>query len=137
MADLALIPTNTLTRIRGLLRKDPRHESACLVLSDWSLLELHNTSHKRDMLITPTGPEYDKFVSLLFDDKLFGWAHSHPHWDAWPSHVDLEFHQFPIHMLIYSVCLDKFRLFSPQDLTDLENNPRNIIIKEFRHEQTQ
>ena len=120
MASLALIPTDTLARIKVLLLKGHPYESACLVLRDWSLVELTNVARHRQDLITPTGKDYDKFVQLLFDDKLFGWAHSHPKWEPRPSGTDLKFHQFPIYMLIYSNCLDQFRLYSPKDLTDIE-----------------
>ena len=99
-------------------------EVTILVHKDWSLTPITNVSENREQLITPTGPEYSKFVELLFAGKLFGWAHSHPRWAPWPSRVDLEFHQFPIHMLIYSISEDQFGLFSPSDLTAIEHGQR-------------
>lgn len=124
MSDLSLIPETTLTRIKELLTRELRYESACLIHKDWSLTPITNVSGDRERLISPTGPEYDNFVELLFADKLFGWAHSHPRWAPWPSNVDLRFHQFPIHMLIYSISEDQFGLFSPADLTAIEHGER-------------
>ena len=140
MADLAVIPTDALARIREFLRRDSQCESACLVLRDWSLVELTNVARSRMDNIVPTGKDYDRFVALLLEDKLFGWAHSHPHWEPRPSGTDLRFHQFPIHMLIYSNCLDKFGLFSPQDLTEIERHPLKslyVVHKEPAHAQSQ
>lgn len=114
--NLNCVPDETLAEIREVLKQGLPDEAACLITSDWKIIPLNNTAENPGSLVEPSIDDHKLFISLLYDKKLFGWAHSHPHWHAIPSTTDIINHQFPINMLIYSVRYDEMRLYSPLEL---------------------
>lgn len=132
MTNLTLIPEECQTRIRKLLSKDTAFESGCFITKEWQLLKFENLSSNPACHIQASRGAMETMTDLLLEDNLFGWAHSHPKWPAIPSLTDITFHQYPVYMVIYSLCDDDMRIYSPQEIDCIENERQTFeyLIKD-------
>lgn len=99
---------------------DPTVERGCFITNEFELIPFDNVSKRPVSLIEASPEDWMKLADLIMEDNLYGWVHSHPHSLAIPSRTDIDFHQFPCNMIIYSVPRNHFTEWTVGDLDKLD-----------------
>ena len=99
--------------------------------TDLELIPFENIADDPVHMIVASPDIFNQMVDMLLEDKIMGWAHNHPYWAPYPSQTDLDFHQIPVNMIIYSTPEDRFMVYAPEDLTEIErlHDPSKLTHK--------
>ena len=105
----------------------PLMERAALITKTFDIIPFKNYSEHPDCLIRQHEDDVRTMLDLMDKDNLFGWVHSHPKWGYFPSSIDILNHDNFIHVVIFSVPLNAFYVWTPEQMLkfkeDLENTP--------------
>jgi proteasome lid subunit RPN8/RPN11 len=106
------------------LLEDPTVERGVMIRNDLSWVPFENIiPPPSNVGLIRMGVEgFATMAELLGNNDLHGWLHSHPHWMAYPSRTDVEFHQFPGVMYIYSVEQDELNAFTTAYISSVGDN---------------
>ena len=113
------LPANTAVRLAEFLSGNPRAETGCLVTVEGEIIPMINVSTRPWTEFLASPDDIGRMADLLLENRLYGWAHSHIGCPARPSIYDVRAHQFPVHMLIYSI--------SDQELGEFTADEINMI----------
>jgi proteasome lid subunit RPN8/RPN11 len=113
------LPREVLVRGRNYLLKDPSVERGCLITTDWDIVPFKNVAEPAVSRIRMGPEDFGKFADLMMFGSVWGWLHSHPHWPPFPSSIDIQYQPAPITMVIYSVPMDAFGVYSPEEINAL------------------
>jgi proteasome lid subunit RPN8/RPN11 len=98
---------------------DSENERGGFITKEMEFIPFDNVA-KHPAALIQQGPESaQKMSSLYFKDNLYGWIHSHPKWDPRPSLTDIKMHTLRTNMVIYSVPLDRFAIYSTDEILQL------------------
>lgn len=103
----------------------PLLERAALITKTFEIIPFKNFSETPAHTISQGSEDLDKMADLISKDNLFGWAHSHPHWDYFPSSIDILNHNLFIHVIIYSGILDSFFVWEPEQMLKFKEDMQN------------
>jgi proteasome lid subunit RPN8/RPN11 len=126
-------PNDCLLQIKDYLLVDPMVERGCLVTSDYQIIPFENIAAYPAALIKMGPEDFGVMADLVRDNRLLGWAHSHPCWLPYPSFIDINMHQLPVQMIIYSITDDSFGIYTTDEIIAMEeyyielaSEPKNI-----------
>jgi proteasome lid subunit RPN8/RPN11 len=105
------------------LLEDPEVERGVLIRNDLTWVPFQNIipAPNNQSLIRMDTESFQLMGRMMSDKNFYGWLHSHPKWVAQPSSTDIEYHQFPGNMLIYSIVTDTLNEFTTSYIDMLEN----------------
>jgi len=112
-------PRGLLVRSRNYLLADPTVERGALITTDWGLTPFTNIANPPVSRIRMGPEDFGVYADMMMFGAVWGWVHSHPHWPPFPSHTDIMNHPGPITMLIYSIPMDAFGLYSAEEVNAL------------------
>ena len=114
----------------------PLMERAALITKTFDIIPFKNYSETPDFLVSQNKEDVKTMLDLMDKDNLFGWAHSHPQWGYFPSSIDILNHDNFIHVVIFSVPLDSFYVWEPEQMLkfkeDMERTPTIQKIKKLQ-----
>ena len=114
--------------VKKYLTEDTTVERACFILKDGTVRPFNNTARTPINRIAADPESMSEFAKHYFNDDVFGWAHSHPHWAARPSVEDVTCHEYCLHMIIYSVRDNEFGIWSSTEIAAMKNDLTDYLI---------
>jgi proteasome lid subunit RPN8/RPN11 len=106
---------------REYLLEDPEVERGCLITQDMQIVPFKNVAKQPVARIEMAPEGFLEMARLYRESNLYGWLHSHPHWQPYPSITDVAMHNLPISMIIYSVPEDKFAEYTKEEMSQIRD----------------
>ena len=126
---LISLPEKAEKELRGYFTSAPfpLMERAALITKTFEILPFKNYSETPNMFAQQGIDGFKVMLDLLDKDNLFGWVHSHPQWGYFPSSIHILNHNLFMHMVIFSVPLNAFYVWTPEQMVKLKEDLENAV----------
>jgi proteasome lid subunit RPN8/RPN11 len=104
---------------------DPEVERGGIISTEMEFIPFTNSSTSQVAEISHNKEDPSDWRLMnkyYFAGNLYGWVHSHPKWDPRPSIKDITKHEQRTNMVIYSVPLDRFAIYTTDEILQLKKS---------------